>query len=92
MLVAKGEAEIGLQQVSELMSNPDVEVIGMLPDTLQQITINAAGITAIAKEPDAARGADPASDDAGGARDLQGQRFGALTFSILWRKRHEPQH
>ena len=55
MLVASGEAEIGLQQVSELMSNPDVEVIGMLPDKLQQITINAAGITATAKEPDAAR-------------------------------------
>lgn len=55
VLVASGEAEIGLQQVSELMSNPDVEVIGMLPDKLQQITINAAGITSVAKEPDAAR-------------------------------------
>ena len=55
VLVATGEAEIGLQQVSELMSNPDVEVIGLLPDTLQQITINSAGITAAAKEPDAAR-------------------------------------
>jgi molybdate transport system substrate-binding protein len=55
VLVASGEAEIGLQQVSELMSNPDVEVIGLLPDKLQQITINAAGITAAAKEPDAAR-------------------------------------
>jgi len=55
VLVASGEAEIGLQQVSELMSNPDVEVIGMLPDKLQQITINAAGVTAAAKEPDAAR-------------------------------------
>jgi molybdate transport system substrate-binding protein len=54
-LVANGEAEIGLQQVSELMSNPDVEVIGMLPDKLQQITVNAAGITSVAKEPDAAR-------------------------------------
>src|SRR6185369_13051557 len=55
VLVATGEAEIGLQQVSELMSNPDVEVIGLLPDKLQQITINAAGITAAAREPDAAR-------------------------------------
>jgi molybdate transport system substrate-binding protein len=31
VLVSSGEAEIGLQQVSELMSNPEVEVIGMLP-------------------------------------------------------------
>jgi molybdate transport system substrate-binding protein len=55
VLVASGEAEIGLQQVSELMSNPDVEVIGHLPDKLQQITINAAGVTANAREADAAR-------------------------------------
>jgi molybdate transport system substrate-binding protein len=54
-LIVNGEAEIAFQQVSELMSNPDVEVIGMLPDELQQITINSAGVTAVAKEPDAAR-------------------------------------
>jgi molybdate transport system substrate-binding protein len=55
VLVSSGEAEIGLQQVSELMSNPGVDVIGMLPAELQQITTYAAGITASAKEPDAAR-------------------------------------
>jgi molybdate transport system substrate-binding protein len=54
-LIVNGEAEIAFQQVSELMSNPDVEVIGMLPDESQQITINSAGVTAVAKEPDAAR-------------------------------------
>jgi molybdate transport system substrate-binding protein len=54
VLVASGEAEIGLQQVSELMSNPDVEVIGMLPPELQQITTYSAGIAASAKEPGAA--------------------------------------
>ena len=55
VLVSSGEAEIGLQQVSELMSNPDVEVIGMLPPELQQITIYSAGIAASAKQPDAAK-------------------------------------
>jgi molybdate transport system substrate-binding protein len=55
VLVSSGEVEIGLQQVSELMSNPDVEVIGMLPPELQQITIYSAGITAGAKQPDAAK-------------------------------------
>ena len=54
-LIVNGEAEIAFQQVSELMSNPEVEVIGMLPDEVQQITINSAGVTAVAKEPDAAR-------------------------------------
>jgi molybdate transport system substrate-binding protein len=55
VLVSSGEAEIGLQQVSELMSNPDVEVIGMLPEELQQITIYSAGVTANAREADAAK-------------------------------------
>jgi molybdate transport system substrate-binding protein len=55
VLVSSGEAEIGLQQVSELLDNLDVEVIGMLPPELQQITVYSAGITASAKEPDAAR-------------------------------------
>jgi molybdate transport system substrate-binding protein len=55
VLVSSGEAEIGLQQVSELMSNPDVEVIGMLPPEWQRFTIYSAGITADAKQPAAAR-------------------------------------
>jgi molybdate transport system substrate-binding protein len=55
VLVSSGEAEIGLQQVSELMSNPDVDVIGMLPAELQQITTYSAGITASAKQANAAR-------------------------------------
>jgi len=54
-LVASGEAEIGMQMVSELLSNPELEVIGMLPPELQLITVYSAGITANAKEPDAAR-------------------------------------
>jgi molybdate transport system substrate-binding protein len=55
VLVSSGEAEIGLQQVSELMTNPDVEVIGMLPAELQQITTYSAGITAGARQPEPAR-------------------------------------
>jgi molybdate transport system substrate-binding protein len=55
VLVSTGEVEIGLQQVSELMSNPDVEVVGMLPPQLQRFTIYSAGIPADAKQPSAAR-------------------------------------
>ena len=55
VLVSSGEAEIGLQQASELLDNSDVEMIGMLPPELQQITVYSAGITASAKAPDAAR-------------------------------------
>src|SRR5205085_10772072 len=55
VLVSSGQAEIGFQQVSELMSNPEVEVIGMLPAELQQITIYSAGISADAKQPEPAK-------------------------------------
>jgi molybdate transport system substrate-binding protein len=55
VLVSSGQAEIGLQQVSELMSNPEVEVIGMLPAELQQTTIYSAGVTASAREAEAAK-------------------------------------
>jgi molybdate transport system substrate-binding protein len=55
VLVSSGEAEIGLQQISELMSNPEVDVIGMLPAELQQITTYSAGIGAGAKQPEPAK-------------------------------------
>jgi len=55
VLVSSGEAEIGLQQASELMSNPQVEVIGMLPAELQLTTVYSAGVTTSAKEAEAAR-------------------------------------
>src|SRR6266566_4721294 len=55
VLVSSGEAEIGLQQVSELMSNPEVEVIGMLPAELQLITLYSAGVTTSARQAEAAR-------------------------------------
>jgi len=54
-LVASGEAEIGLQQASELLSNPEVDVIGMLPAELQQITVYSAAVAARARAPAAAR-------------------------------------
>jgi len=55
VLVSSGEAEIGLQQASELYSNPEVEVIGMLPAELQQTTIYAASVATAARQADAAR-------------------------------------
>jgi molybdate transport system substrate-binding protein len=55
VLVSSGEAQIGLQLVSELMSNPDVEVIGMLPPELQLTAVISAGITPGARQVEAAR-------------------------------------
>lgn len=54
-LVANGDTEIGVQQVSELATFPGVHYIGPLPGDLQMTTIFAGGISTGAKHPDAAR-------------------------------------
>jgi molybdate transport system substrate-binding protein len=54
-VVAKGGAEIGVQQISELLPVAGIEIVGPLPAALQRITIFSAGVLVAAKEPDAAR-------------------------------------
>lgn len=53
--VARGEAEIGFQQVSELLPVPGIDFVGPLPPDVQQITTFSAGLHVGAKEPDAAK-------------------------------------
>ena len=54
-IVAAGEAEIGLQQISEIMSVDGVDLVGPLPDELQSVTVYSAGLLAKAALPDAAQ-------------------------------------
>lgn len=54
-VVARGEAEIGFQQVSELLPVAGIDLVGPLPADVQQITVFSAGLHVGAKEPDAAR-------------------------------------
>jgi molybdate transport system substrate-binding protein len=43
-VVARGEAEIGFQQISELLPVPGIDYVGPLPTDVQRITTIAAGI------------------------------------------------
>jgi molybdate transport system substrate-binding protein len=54
-IVAKGEAEIGMQQISELKPVPGIDIVGPLPDALQKITVFSAGVATVSKEPDAGK-------------------------------------
>ena len=54
-LIASGEAEIGVQQVSELSHFPGVDYVGPLPEAVQRYTTFASGIVAGAKESEAAK-------------------------------------
>jgi molybdate transport system substrate-binding protein len=53
--VANGDAEIGIQQIAEILPVAGVELAGPLPDELQQLTAFSAAVTANAKTPDPAR-------------------------------------
>jgi molybdate transport system substrate-binding protein len=54
-VVARGELEIGFQQVSELIDVPGVTFVGAIPSELQPGFSFAGAITAAAQQPDAAR-------------------------------------
>jgi len=54
-VVARGEAEIGFQPVSELRPFPGIDIVGPIPAELQVVNVFAAGIAASAKEPDAGK-------------------------------------
>jgi molybdate transport system substrate-binding protein len=54
-LVASGEADIGFQQVSELLLYPGIQYVGPLPPDIQLITVFSGGVHTAAPRPDAAR-------------------------------------
>ena len=52
--VARGELQIGFQQVSELLAIPGVDLGGSWPDDIQKITVFSAGIATASKQVDEA--------------------------------------
>lgn len=73
-LVARGEAELGFQQLSELMHEEGVELLGTLPPGTQIVTTFSAGLCTASKQPDAAAAlvAFMQSPAAAGAKRRQG--------------------
>jgi molybdate transport system substrate-binding protein len=53
--VARGDVELGFNQISEILAAPGVELVGPLPAAIQNYTVLAAGIVAKGQQPDAAR-------------------------------------
>jgi molybdate transport system substrate-binding protein len=54
-LVVKGEADIAIQQLPELLAVPGVEIVGPLPGNLQNVTPFAAGVHVSSQNADAAK-------------------------------------
>lgn len=54
-LVQDGSAELGFQQLSELLMKPGIELLGPVPGVLQKVTVFAGAIPQKSERPDAAR-------------------------------------
>lgn len=54
-VVARGEADLGFQQLSELMDEPGVRILGPLPADIQQETVFTGAIARTSLDPETAR-------------------------------------
>ncbi len=54
-VIARGEAEIGFQQISELLPEPGIDYVGPLPPEVQRMTVFSAGVATSSRNADAAR-------------------------------------
>jgi predicted neuraminidase/ABC-type molybdate transport system substrate-binding protein len=89
-LVARGEAEIAFQQISELLPVAGIDYAGPLPKEAQRVTVFAAGIVAGARTPAAARAlleflASPAADAAIRKSGLEPARGAAVSEFVFAR-------
>jgi len=75
--VARGEAEMAVQQISELMPVAGIDIVGSLPDEVQKISVFAAGIFRAARNP-------------GGAEKLIARLADPRLAPLLIRKGLEP--
>ncbi len=55
LIVARGEAEIGFQQLSELKPIAGIRIVGLLPADLQKVTRFSAGTVTLSAQPEQGR-------------------------------------
>ena len=49
-LVARDDADLGFQQLSELIGQPGIEIVGSLPPKIQAVTVFSAGVSSASAE------------------------------------------
>jgi molybdate transport system substrate-binding protein len=76
-LIARGDVELGFQQMSEFLDVQGIEVAGLLPAEIQSVTLFACGVGA-------------AAGNEAGARDLIGYLTSPDTDATKWKHGMEP--
>jgi molybdate transport system substrate-binding protein len=73
-LVARGEVELGFQQLSEMQNLDGITVLGVLPPAIEIVTIFSGGVCSASRQPEAVRAmlAHMASPEAAQAKRRQG--------------------
>jgi molybdate transport system substrate-binding protein len=54
-VAARGDAEIAVQQISELKAVAGIDIVGPLPDDVQKVSVFTAGVFRAARNPDGAK-------------------------------------
>lgn len=54
-VVARGEAQLGFQQLSELKPVQGIDIVGLIPDQAQKMTLYSGAVVSKSTHPDAAR-------------------------------------
>lgn len=54
-LVAKGDIELGMVVITQILTTPGVELVGPLPPEIQSYITFTGGVSSASREPDAAR-------------------------------------
>jgi len=82
-LVAEGRCELGFQQLSELMHEPGIDVLGLLPPEVAYVTTFSAALPANSTQAAAARAwlAFANSDEAAAAKRRHGMEPAAITIA-----------
>jgi molybdate transport system substrate-binding protein len=51
-IIANGEADVGFQQLSELLHVPGIDILGPLPPDIQAVTVFSAGVASSSSQPE----------------------------------------
>jgi molybdate transport system substrate-binding protein len=54
-LVARGDADLGFQQLSELLHEPGIDIVGPLPPEIQAVTVFTVGVCTSSSQVESAR-------------------------------------
>ncbi len=91
-VLAAGEVELAIAGIPTLLSAKGVQIVGPLPGELQNWFVNTAGVSAAAKEPDAAKALIKYLATPEAAASHQGERHGGprsvMTLGVAAPERH----